>query len=232
MFTLTFFLHPAQSTSAKQRRHVFWWLQTWCSASHGINTFLLRKWWCCKETVGCWHPEETQGTSQKKQWQWECRLNTRHGCTSGNTVGGFGARFAAPFCRKHQSCVHCQGLLKHTVFQQRLNGPFQPNCWEDHCEIFRISFLLILTQTTKPSCENWSLHRSTLHSLLLESTGTRFKPLQFLLIQSYSQARNIPVDYKKQKTKHWGKIKHLTLKLIYCHSTVLELATRKATRTL
>lgn len=147
-------------------------------------------------------------------------------------VGGFGARFAAPFCRKHQSCVHCQGLLKHTVFQQRLNGPFQPNCWEDHCEIFRISFLLILTQTTKPSCENWSLHRSTLHSLLLESTGTRFKPLQFLLIQSYSQARNIPVDYKKQKTKHWGKIKHLTLKLIYCHSTVLELATRKATRTL
>lgn len=150
----------------------------------------------------------------------------------GTLFDGFGARFAAPFCRKHQSCVHCQGLLKHTVFQQRLNGPFQPNCWEDHCEIFRISFLLILTQTTKPSCENWSLHRSTLHSLLLESTGTRFKPLQFMLIQSYSQAWNIPADYKKQKTKHWGKIKHLTLKLIYCHSTVLELATQKATRTL
>lgn len=110
-------------------------------------------------------------------------------------------------------------------------APFSQTVEKTTVKFFRISFLLILTQTTEPSCENWSLHRSTLHSLLLKSTGTKFKPLQFLLIQSYSQAWNIPVDYK-QKTKHWGKIKHLTFKLIYYHSIVLELVTLKATRTL
>lgn len=127
---------------------------------------------------------------------------------------------AVRFSRRHQSCLYYQDFLKHST---KLNRPFQPHYQEGRHKIFKISFLLILIQTTEHSCENWSLYRSALYRLLLKSTGTGFKLLHFL-IQIYSQAqKNSHGLGKKEKCLSWQfseRWKRICCGLLLTHSAV------------